>query len=135
MPNPATTADLEARWRPLSAQETTVGQTLLDDAWRMLRRHFTKLGVDLDANVVTDADLSAEVVRVEAVAVLRVLKNPDGMAQESIDDYRYLRADGNATGELYFTDEELESLYPGSGESGGAFSIDPLYDYEARFTP
>lgn len=133
MPNPATTADLVARWRSLSTQETTTGQTLLDDAWRMLKRHFTSLGVDLEAEVAGDAELAAEVVRVESNAVLRVLKNPDGMAQESIDDYRYLRADENASGELYFTDEELDGLFPGSGEKGRAFTVDPLFNYAARF--
>ncbi|RNL63644.1 hypothetical protein EFK50_07835 [Nocardioides marmoriginsengisoli] len=140
MPNPATTADVEARWRPLSAQETINAQTFLDDAWRMLRRHFTQLGINLDELIDTDNELpaeertlQAEVVRVLVAAVLRTMKNPDGLSQESIDDYTYKRDEAVAAGLLYFTDDELDGLIPGSGEKGRAYMIDPLADYASRF--
>src|SRR5690242_19454400 len=103
MANPATTADLEARWRPLSDQETTNGQTFLDDAWRMLRRRFS----DLETEVEADEDLAAEVVRVMATAVLRVMKNPDGKRQESIDDYSWTKDQSVSAGLLYFSVDEL----------------------------
>lgn len=126
MPNPATSADIEDRWRPLSAQETTNADTFLDDAWVMLKRHFTDLSVDIEAEIAADADLRADVVRVEATAVLRVLKNPDGLAQESVDDYTYKRDEAVASGLLYFSDDELDGLVPGSGVKGRAFMVDPL---------
>lgn len=133
MPNPATTADVVARWRPLSTQETTNAQTFLADAWLMLRRHFTSLGVDIETAITTDADLSADVVRVMVTAVLRVMKNPDGLRQESLDDYSYSRDEAVAAGLLYFLDDELDGLVPGSGIKGRAFMIDPLADYATRF--
>lgn len=133
MPNPATTADVEARWRPLSAQETTNAQTFLDDSWTMLRRHFTRLSVDIEAEIVTDTDLEAEVVRVMATAVLRVMKNPDGLSQERVDDYSYKRDEAVSAGLLYFTSDELDGLVPGSAVQGRAYVVDPLADWDARW--
>lgn len=118
MPNPATTADLVSRWRPLSTQETTNGQTFLNDAWRMLKRRVTAL----EANIATDADLSAEAVRVMATAVLRVMKNPDGKRQESIDDYSWQLDQAVSSGLLYFTDREIADLTPGGDLRRGAWS-------------
>lgn len=139
MPNPATTADIESRWRPLSAQEDINAQTFLDDAWVMLKRRMTLLGVDIEALIATDdalpedeRTLSADVVRVLATAVLRVMKNPDGKSRESIDDYSWARSEATASGLLYFADDELDGLVPGSGGEGRAYMIDPLADYEAR---
>lgn len=128
MANPATTADIESRWRPLSAQETINGQTFLDDAWRMLKRHLATLGVDIDAEM-TDADFTAEVVRVLATAALRVMKNPDGKRRESIDDYSWERDQAVSAGLLYLDDDDLDALVPGSGVKGRAFTIDPLAGY------
>lgn len=135
MPNPATTEDVAARWRPLSDTETTVAETRLNDAWLMLKRHATRRGVDVEDEILTDDDLFAEVVRVLATAVLRVLMNPEGKTQESGDDYAYTRGGGNADadGVLRITDEELDDLFPGLAETGRAFSIDLLGDYAARF--
>lgn len=122
MANPADTADLVSRWRPLSAQETINGETFLGDAWGILGRRIP----DLQTKVDTDADFNAEVVRVMATAVLRVMKNPDGKRQESIDDYSWTRDQAVSAGLLYFTDEELDDLNPGSGVKGRAYTIDPL---------
>jgi hypothetical protein len=133
MPNPAVVADVTDRWRPLSAQETTNAQTFLDDAWRMLKRQLAAQGVDIEALMVDDADLTAEVIRVEATAVLRVMKNPDAMRQESIDDYSYTRDEAVSSGLLYFTDDEIGALVPGMSSGRRAFSIDLLGDYESRF--
>lgn len=140
MPNPATTADVIARWRPLSAQETINGETFLADAWVILRRHFTRLGVDIEALIATDDALpvdertvKADVVRVIVTAVLRVMKNPDGLAQESIDDYTYKRDEATSAGLLYFTDDELDGLVPGSGATGRAFMVDPLANWAAQW--
>lgn len=122
MANPATTADLEARWRPLSDQETTNGQTFLDDAWRMLRRRFP----DLEADVAADVDLAAEAVRVMATAVLRVMMNPEGKRQESIDDYAWTRDQAVSAGVLYFTADEIDALSSEPDTRGPAFSINML---------
>lgn len=122
MPNPADVPDVEARWRPLGGQEQTNAATFLDDAWGMLGRKITDLQTKVDA----DPSLKAEVIRVMAVAVIRVLKNPDGTRRESIDDYTWERDESISSGELYFTDDELDGLNPGSGSKGRAYIIDPL---------
>jgi len=131
MANPATTLDLEERWRPLSAQETINGQTFLDDAWRMLRRRVE----GLEALTAENADVAGEAVRVMATAVLRVMKNPDGKRQESIDDYAWLRDKAVSAGLLYFTDEEIDDLIPGGSGGRGAFSFSflPTGYPESRF--
>lgn len=132
MGNPATVADIETRWRLLSDQETTNATAFLGDAWVMLKRQMTRLGVDIDTEIAGDADLSADTARVIATAVIRVLKNPDGKKSEKVDDYSYDLVDDAAAGELMFTDAELDSLIPGSGEKGRVFMVDPLADYETR---
>jgi len=131
MANPATTADLAARWRPLTAAEAIVGATLLGDAYGMLVRRVT----DLDARVTANADgFAAVVVRVLATAVLRVMKNPDGKRSESIDDYTWQRDQAISAGVLYFTDDELADLMPVDPDEkrGGAYTVDLLSDYAAR---
>ncbi len=133
MTNPATTADLEARWRPLSVQETINGETFLADAWRMLRRRISSLESDIADD--TTGDLEAEVVRVMCAAVLRVMKNPDGVRQETIDDYSWTRDQAVSAGLLYFTEEDLSDLIVDGTGPTGAFSINMLgANYpEARF--
>lgn len=120
MANPASIIDLASRWRPLSADEQIVGQTLLGDAWVILKRRLPTIEDDIAAD--TTGDLEADVVRVLAAATLRVLKNPDGYKQESIDDWSGTRHGAAATGTLFFTDEELSGLIPGG--KGRAFSVD-----------
>lgn len=116
MANPAHVYDVEARWRPLTAQETINTQAYLDDAWVILRRRI----YTLEAAVLTDRDLADDVVRIETQMVLRVLRNPDGKSEEAIDDYRYKRDNSIAAGALYVSDAELEELAP---IKSAAFSI------------
>lgn len=140
MANPASTTDVVSRWRPLSTQETINAQTFLDDAWVMLRRHFTDLDVDIVALIATDnalpeddRTLEAAIVRVIVTAVLRVMKNPDGLQQESIDDYTYKRDEAVSAGLLYFGDDELDGLVPGSGSTGRVFMVDPLAGWATQW--
>lgn len=120
MGNPAVYQDVEARWRPLSTQEQTTAQTLLEDVWRLIKRRIP----DVEARIADDSDYGDDVIMVEASAVLRVLKNPDGKRQESIDDYTYIRDRANSAGDLYVSDKEW-SLLLGETE-GKAFSIDTM---------
>lgn len=124
MANPASTDDLASRWRPLSDQEETNAEVFLDDAWRMLKRRLSGLETRIAAD--TTGDLEPEAVRVICTAVLRVMKNPDGLRQESIDDYSWQRDQAVSAGLLYFGDEELESLAVDPSVSSGAFSFSLL---------
>jgi len=112
MANPATTGDIEARWRSLTSAETAIADTRLDDAWRKLKRDIP----DLEARMVGDDDLTADVIRVLADAVIRLLRSAltDGLKRRTV-----AVDDGSATYErdteydraaLYFTEAELADL-------------------------
>lgn len=134
MANPAAVADVVARWRPLTTQETTNAETFLEDAWVMLKRRMTLLGVtDFEDQIDEDTDFAAEVVRILATAVLRVMKNPDGKSRESIDDYSWARDEAVSSGLLYFADDELDALVPGAGGTGRVFMVDPLADWATQW--
>lgn len=109
MPNPATVDDIEDRWRPLTAQETTNASALLADAWALLIARRPTLEADMTANTVSEEN----VIRVVVAMVLRVLRNPEGKLEERIDDYSYRRDSATSTGGLYVTSDELADLSPG----------------------
>jgi hypothetical protein len=54
--------------------------------------------------------------------VMRVLQNPEGKRSETIDDYSYTIDSARSAGELYMTENEVDSLTP---VSRAAFSIVP----------
>lgn len=126
MANPATTDDVESRWRPLLDSEYAVVTTRLDDAWRKLRR----LVPDLEDRMIGDVDLSDEAVQVLADAVIRLMENPRGHIKGSIavDDASttWELADAYARDDLFFTDAELDSLRGEvTDDSPRAFSLMP----------
>jgi hypothetical protein len=113
MPNPATTADIEARWRPLTEAEATTAATLLGDAWWILVGRLP----NLEANMTAGTVATENVIRVLCAMVLRVLKNPEGKLEEQVDDYRYRRDSAISSGELLVTSDELADLTPGRARS------------------
>ena len=121
MIGPASVQDLTARsLRPLSTLETTVAGVLLDDAYaRVVAR------VPSVAGWVSDPDRMRLVVQVQCAMVLRVLGNPDGKLEETIDDYRYRLDSAVSSGALYVSDAEAALLGSTPGISDGAFTIRP----------
>ena len=109
MANPASVDDIVARWRPLSAQEETNAEAFLEDAWDLLLTRRPNLEADITAGTVKEASAR----RVVVAMALRVLRNPDGKVEESIDDYRYRRDALLASGVLHVTDDELADVTPG----------------------
>ncbi len=108
---PVSIEDIEARWRPLSSEERTLASALMSDAWEviLLRRDPT-IETRLEAGT-----LSPGVVRyVVSAMVLRVLKNPEGKRQESLDDYSYTRDASLSSGSLHVSPDELALLAPES---------------------
>ncbi|AJD82437.1 head-to-tail adaptor [Mycobacterium phage Sheen] len=103
----ATPQDVENRWvRELSEEETTLVNTRLEDAERMIRRRIK----DLDAKI-TAGDIDADDVKmVEAEMVLRLLRNPEGFAQETDGNYTYMLNQRIASGKLEVLDDEWEAL-------------------------
>lgn len=122
MSNPVTVGDIEARFRPLTAAEQIVAQSLLDDAWAILMARDATIDTRLSA---TPATLDAALVRaVESAMVLRVLRNPDGKRQESIDDYSWTLDTAISSGMLYVSDDELALLAaPFTGTTRGSVRL------------
>lgn len=81
---------------------------------------------DLQARVLAVGStlLAATVAMVEANAVVRKVKNPDGKQNEKVDDYSYGLNTDAARGELFLTDDEWVLLTPAS--SSQAFTITPF---------
>lgn len=72
--------DVAARWRPLSAAETVVAQTLVVDASTLLRQRFP----GIDDNITSGALDPNIATMVCAGMVIRALNSPDdGVASES----------------------------------------------------
>lgn len=127
MANPATTADIVSRWRPLTSAEQTVATTRLDDAWRKLKRDLP----DLEPRMVGDTDLTDEVKRVLADAVIRLLQSAirGGLRKGSVgvdDGSTSWELDSSIRSDLYFTDDEYADLSSlGKRRPARAFSIQP----------
>jgi hypothetical protein len=118
MSNPATIADLEARWRPFTSDELPTAQARLDDAWAIIQNMST--GFD---DTGTNADA---IIYVVCAMVLRVLKNPDGHRTESstIDDSTesWTIDQAVSSGFMYITDDELR-LIGAFRPRAGSFSL------------
>lgn len=103
----ATAQDVENRWvRDLSEEENTLVNTRLEDAERLIRRKIT----DLDAQITAGTILEDDVKMVEADAVLRLLRNPEGFTQETDGSYTYMLSQQLASGKLEILPEEWEAL-------------------------
>lgn len=117
-----TANDIAARWRPLTADETTIAETYIGDAEAEL---IMQLGLRGVADAPEDERWARVYVATVAEMVRRFLMNPEGWSSESvaIDDYREDRRRDKAapTGAVYVTDEELGKLLP--RQRRGAFSI------------
>jgi hypothetical protein len=121
--NPATVQDLVNRsLRPLTVDEATSAPFQIGDAWNQIIRIVPSIPGRLDAN---EANLSAAVVQVICAAVLRLFANPEGKLEEHGDDYGYRFDSAISRGALYISDEEIEQLSIGTGQTGGAFTIRP----------
>lgn len=109
----ATLTDLADRLgRDLTSPEVRRATAWLADAEALILKRFP-------AYATTPTAVSKKVC---CAMVLRVLTNPDGKRQESLDDYSYTVDSSRSRGEVYLSDDEAEELRP---QSGGAFSIVP----------
>src|SRR4051794_19748347 len=99
----ATVPDVAVRLgRPIvDTNEVAQTQALLGDVEAIIFAVIPDLAADITAGSPT-VDV---VVMVEANAVVRKLRNPDGKVQERIDDYSFGYAKDAAHGDLYVTDD------------------------------
>ncbi len=116
----AGTGDVAHLFGDLTGDQTLAAAVLLERVSALIRT----AAPGIDARMATDADLALVVRGIAVDAVLRVLRNPQGFASETIADYGYRRADAVADGALYLTPRELAMLtVPSSAR--GAFTIRP----------
>jgi hypothetical protein len=103
----ATAADVAALWaRDLDTAETALVERRLDQVERMILRRIPDLAGQTEAGQI-DAD---DVRDVMAEAVLRVVRNPDGIYSESDGSYTYTKSAAAADNSLRLTAEEWETL-------------------------
>ncbi|QXE36206.1 phage Gp19/Gp15/Gp42 family protein [Streptomyces sp. GMY02] len=109
----ATLDDLADRLgRDLTDEEQRRATAWLDDATALILKRFPQYAT-------TPTAISTKVC---CAMVLRVLGNPEGKRQESIDDYSYTIDSSRSRGEVYLSDDEVEELRP---PKKTAFSIVP----------
>lgn len=77
----------------------------------------------LPAAVIAGMPTAATVAMVEANAVIRKIRNPDGKVSETIDDYTYRLGGDARRSDLFLTEDEWALLMP--GQPSGAWTISP----------
>jgi hypothetical protein len=116
-----TSDDVEGRYQTLTAGQTRIVDTIIQDAEDILETAAESAG---GAPPPADSRGARAYVRIVSNMVIRVFKNPDALLQETIDDYTYRRDSAISAGLLYVSDDELEQLRPlGAPRRKGAFSI------------
>lgn len=127
----ATTDDVTARsLRALTDVELMWATTALEDVEAMLETRIP----DLLTRAEIGTPFHRLVIQVEAAAVLRVLRNPDGVLEESGDDYRRRLDAAVSTGQLYISEAEfarLATTTTGAAPSQ-AFTITPFAGYSVE---
>lgn len=114
LPALATTDDLDARTPGgLDAGDLARASAALDDASAMVR---SVAGKTWTTDGVLDDDIPHVVLMVTVAVARRVLANPDGVTQESIDDYS--RTVANASSDVYLTRAERAAIRSAAGKSG-----------------
>ena len=103
----ATAADVAARWRPLTSEETVIVETLLDDASDMIRVRFPSIDADLASGAVA----ASTVIRIVANMVKRAMLNRDteGVTQgsETVGPFTHSNSYANPNGNLYLSKDDL----------------------------
>jgi hypothetical protein len=92
--------------RTFTPEETSLVNTRLADAERRILRRIPTLAAKITAGTIDVAD----VVQVEADAVLRLVRNPDGYASEQDGSYGYTFSRETASGKLEILPSEWATL-------------------------
>lgn len=129
----ATVADLEAAWKPLTADEEARAEVLLLQASNYLRQIAINNGRDIDDNIIADPTgvYGANVKMVVTSAAQRSIASPVDMMpdasqwSQSASPYsESMSFTGNVSSTLYFKDKELKLL--GLGSVSGNLGISVL---------
>ena len=126
----ATANDVQARLgRQLTDEETPMVGARLEDVERMIRRRIPDLDEKVTEGVIDEED----VIQVESDAVLRVVRNPDGVYSETDGTYSYSLRRDVASGSLEITTSEWAAL--GAGSAFGVINLSPRTPFEQRSYP
>lgn len=131
-PAPYATSDtIETMWRPLSGEEAIRADTLCRYASQIVRTRIPSIDPRITAGKL-DPDVAAFVC---AQMVLRVMRNPSGVAAETVGPWSvtYGSSGTQATGALYLSDDDIALL---TGLASGARSgyVRAVYSHN-RFLP
>lgn len=123
----ATVADVEARWRPLSADEAVRADALLEDASQILRDEF-------EITPEYEVEKSSTLTRIVASMVIRAMTGGIDLAgvetvTAGTGPFSESRKFSNPNAALYLTRAERKQL--GLGGRQVAFTVDPLDGYVA----
>ena len=103
----ATSADVAVRWaRTPSAEDAALIGVRLNDVERLIRKRIP----NLDALVTAGTILGEDLKQVEADAVLRLVRNPEGYLSETDGNYTYMLRSDLALGRLEILPEEWAML-------------------------
>lgn len=114
MPVAVVQTDIEQVWRPLTPEEAALVPGLSGKAWRRVLAHFPSM----DASVTVVPPSTAPLVSPDLVKdvmtdmIVRVLKNPDSVRSDSIDDHTTTLDMSISSGGLYLSAEEVALLTP-----------------------
>lgn len=102
----ATATDVTVRWAKEADDATTaLINVRLEDVERMIERK-----VDLAAGITAGTFVEEDVIQIEADAVLRLVRNPEGFLSESDGNYTYMVQQQLASGKLEILAEDWETL-------------------------
>jgi len=103
----ASASDVQAvLGRVLTTEETALVERRLAQVERMLLRRIPDLAEQIDADDLDEDD----VIDIEAEAVLRLIRNPEGYSSEQDGNYGYTFNRETASGRLEILPEEWERL-------------------------
>ena len=103
----ASVTDVTVRWgRVPTTEEAAAIEVRLDDVERMILRRIP----DLDDQIIDGTIFEEDLIQVEADAVLRLARNPDGYVSETDGNYTYQLSQQTAAGRLEILPEEWELL-------------------------
>lgn len=114
----AEAVDVEEVWQSDETFPSEIADALLAQASAKLR-----VMVPTIDTLVTD-ELKAELAKIAVVnAVRRVLRNPDGLLQETIDDYTWRRDSAVSSGALYIDAADLVGLRVKTSRKWGTINL------------
>lgn len=103
----AAASDVAVRWgRTLTTEENALVVKRLADAERLILKRIPDLAARITASTINVEDVK----QVEADAVLRLVRNPDGYISETDGNYTYMLSQSSATNKLHIEPDEWELL-------------------------